>query len=140
MMPIRRIADDDVDAAGHKHLVGALHRQCVDADDMFQPVELHAPPRHIRHIRLNFKRIDAFRAPHARQQQRQDTRPRAEISTAVAAFRPHEARQQHSIHAEAETLLLLQDAQPRLLQFVHPFAGQDGQFSGAISVNRLVRQ
>lgn len=107
---------------------------------MFQPVEPHAPPRHIRHIRLNFKRIDAFRAPHACQQQRQDTRPRAKISTAVAAFRPHEARQQHGIHAEAETLLLLQDAQPRLLQFVHPFAGQDGQFSGAISVNRLVRQ
>ena len=76
----------------------------------------------------------------SRQQQRQDTRPRAKISTAVAAFRPHEARQQHGIHAEAETLFLLQDAQPRLLQFVHPFAGQDGQFSGAISVNRLVRQ
>ncbi len=94
----------------------------------------------LRHLRLNVKRIDAFRAPHARQQQRQDTRPRAEISTAVAAFRPHEARQQHGIHAEAETLLLLQDAQPHLLQFVHPFAGQDGQFSGAISVNRLVRQ
>ena len=118
MMPIRRIADNDVDAAGRKHLVGTLHRQSVDADDMFQPVE----------------------QPHACQQQRQDTRPRAEISTAIAAFRPHEARQQYSIHAEAETLLLLQDAQPRLLQFVHPFAGQDGQFSGAISVNRLVRQ
>ena len=140
MMPIRRIAHNYVDASGRKHLVGTLHRQSVDADDMFQPVEQHAPPRHIRHIRLNFKRIDAFRAPHACQQQRQGTRPRAEISTAVAAFRPHEARQQYGIHAEAETLLLLQDVQPRLLQFVHPFAGQDGQFSGAISVNRLVRQ
>lgn len=139
-MPVRRIADNHVDAAGCKHLIGALDRQGVDAHDVRQSVELHTAPRHVRHIRLNFKRIDALSAPHARQQQRQNARPRAEIGAAVAVFRSHEAGQQHSIHAEAEALLLLQDAQTRLLQFVDALTGQHFRLiSGILHVCHCVR-
>ena len=94
----------------------------VNADAVFKAVEAHAPRRHIRHVRLDFKCVERRILRPGGQKQRQHARARAHVCNMLALFYACKIRQQHGVRAEAKTVRALDDAQAVSLQIVDALA------------------